>query len=262
MKRRSSHHFCALLLAALPCLGSGTARAQGMNLAWNDCPLGPTTSGSRTFACNTNAGNNLLVVSFTPPPEVTSIVAMYPVIDVWSEACPVQDWWRFKYSGTCRLNALSVGTVFAPTQSGCVDPWNGAGSGTVAAYYTSTILPSLQTNQSRILAMVTVPDPLGVPVSSGTEYYVCNIVIANDKTVGGGACTGCSYGACLVLNEILLTHTTASGTSDVLITNPLYAVFATWQGGVLGCGGTDGAGHECTVPVQNHTWGQIKTLYR
>jgi hypothetical protein len=259
MKRPSAHRSCALLLVLLLCLSPRPARAVGINLAWNDCPAGPGASYNRSFACNTNTGSHLLVVSFEPPPGSTTVTGMNAILDVYSEACPVPDWWQFKNGFTCRQNSLSVSASFAPTQTGCVDPWQGLGTGSLAAYFTNAVLPSMPQNKSRILTSVTVSDPMGITISSGLEYYACNVVIANDRTVGPSACSGCSFGACIMLGELLIT--TLDG-GDFLISNPMSSNIATWQGGVFGCGSTDGGFPACTVPVHNHTWGQIKTLYR
>ena len=248
---------CVITVATL-CAIPHAAGAVGINLAWNDCPAGPAASDNRSFACNTNAGSHLLVVSFEPPPGSTTVTGMYSIIDVYSEACPVPDWWQFKNGSTCRQNSLSVSASFAPTQTGCVDPWQGLGTGSLAAYLTNAVVPSLPQNASRILTSVTVSDPMGITVSSGLEYYACNIVIANDRTVGPSACSGCSFGACIMLDELLITTLDAG---DIRISNPLYSNLATWQGGTFGCGASEGP-PRCTVPVQNHTWGQIKTLYR
>lgn len=260
MSRPALPPWCSILLLTAFCLSPLSAHAVGINLAWNDCPRGPTAGYNRDFACNTNTGSQLLVVSFEPPPSgLTGVTGMNAIIDVYSEACPVPDWWQFKYALTCRQNSMSVSASFAPTQTGCVDPWQGLGTGSLAAYFTNAVLPSMPQNKSRILTSVTVSDPMGITISSGLEYYAFNVVIANDRTVGPSACSGCSFGACIILGELLITTLDAG---DILIFNPLSSNIATWQGGVFGCGSTDGGFPNCTVPVHNHTWGQIKTLYR
>jgi hypothetical protein len=260
MSRPASLPWCSILLLTAFCLSPLSAHAVGINLAWNDCPRGPTAGYNRGFACNTNTGSQLLVVSFEPPPSgLTGVTGMNAIIDVYSEACPVPDWWQFKYALTCRQNSMSVSASFEPGQTGCADPWQTLGAGSLAAYLTRALVPSLPQNMGRILTSVTVSEPMGVTMPAGPEYYACNAVITNERTVGPSACPGCSFGACIILEELLLT-TLDSG--DVRISNPLDSNFVTWQGGMFGCPYTEGGGPACTVPVQNHTWGQIKTLYR
>jgi hypothetical protein len=62
------------------------------------------------------------------------------------------------------------------------------------------------------------------------EYFSTNIVISNAKTVGTGACPGCTEPVCLVFNSIKLTRPVGAG--DLTIGNALSAGsnICTWQG--------------------------------
>ena len=56
------------LLASLSL--ASTARAAGINLAWNLC-LDEGGAPTKTFACNTNFGFDRMVVSFVLPAAIT-----------------------------------------------------------------------------------------------------------------------------------------------------------------------------------------------
>src|SRR5215510_288691 len=57
--------------------------AGGINLAWNDC-WGGGGVNAKTFACNTNAGNNDMYVSFDPGVDYPDMVGSDDIIDLQS----------------------------------------------------------------------------------------------------------------------------------------------------------------------------------
>jgi hypothetical protein len=83
----------------------------------------------------------------------------------------------------------------------------------------------------------------------GIEYYAGNLTILNSKTVGTGACTGCSRPLGWYVS--LITVAGLAGRRDDL-TAPL-------PGGYRWVIWNDPAQ---IVPARSSSWGQIKSLYR
>jgi len=239
----------SLLFAAVLLAWTSVASAGGINLAWNDC-YGGGGVVNRSFACNTNAGNNDLFVSFDPPVDIFDVNGSNPIIDMQSASTPLAQWWQFKNVGTCRQNSLSA--IAVPTGT-CLDTWAGQGFAGIAAYFVTQVIPSMPLNRARILGSISVPGAVAATVHPGTEYICMQIRINNAKTVGT-ACTGCADPVCLVLYEVLLT-TTASG--DFRMFNMLDSNYCVWQGGDIG-----GIGCPAATPTVNRTWGQLKASYR
>ena len=104
----------------------------------------------------------------------------------------------------------------------------------------------------RIKIAVAVPQSALADLFAETEYFSCNVTISNQKTVGTGACTGCSVPACVVLNSVNVV--TALLTQEFLgtATTP-GSNLATWQGQGPNC---------LQVSARPATWGQLKALYR
>jgi hypothetical protein len=231
-----------LITIALLALTNSRVSAGGVNLAWNDC-LGAGGLTNRSFTCDTNVGNNDLYVSYDPPVNIPDLNGAIPLLDLQSATTPLPQWWQFKNAGTCRLVALSA---LGPNITGtCPDSWAGVGVPGIAAYYTTSVLPSLPLDRARILGVVSIPSASAQNVNPGTEYFCLGIRISNIKTVGPTACSGCMVPVTIVLSEVVLT---TNNSGDFRITNPLTSNTVTWQGG--------------PTPTQNRTWGQIKSIYR
>jgi hypothetical protein len=79
------------------------------------------------------------------------------------------------------------------------------------------------------------------------------VSIARTKTVGTGSCTGCSVGACFVLNECKVQQP-REYFKDYFIVDPATSNFVTWQAGGPIC--------PQATPAHNRTWGSVKNLYR
>ncbi len=234
----------AILVCALLAVSASLASAAGVNLAWNDCG-GPSV---KTFACNSNSGNNFLFGSFVAPAGVSAMTANEIVIDLQSATSTVPAWWDFKNTGSCRTTALSISFDGTTSAGGsCADYWNGQGAGGIGAYRTD-----LGANRRRIVAVGAVPQAAAGPIDADTEYFSFRLGISNVKTAGTGACTGCSEPICLVLNTIKITQPV--GVGDFSLSNAAVSNYASWQSQIPGCPGT--------VPTQNRTWGSVKALYR
>src|SRR5262245_52141977 len=157
-----------LITVALLALTTSRASAGGMNLAWSDC-LGAGGAINRNFACNTNVGSNDLYVSYDPPVNIPDLNGANPLIDLQSASSPLPQWWQMKNAGTCRLASLSAISAITGT---CPDSWAGmAFAPGIAAYFTTSILPSLPLDRARIIGSVSVPTSAAQSVDPGTEYF-------------------------------------------------------------------------------------------
>jgi len=164
-----------VLLSALPL----TARAQGMNVSWNDCGLAGQSLA--TFACNTNTGSQTLVVSYEPVATMTNMVGVDVLMYVISEGSSVPDWWKVFSSGSCRQAAFTASADVAPGALSCSSVWtNPVGGITTFDSYSNHAALGLS------FAMLQT-----VRVDPGTEYYACSLTIANTQTIGPAACAGC-----------------------------------------------------------------------
>jgi hypothetical protein len=222
-----------LLLVTVPAQGSG------INAFWNNC--GTSGASMRTFACNTNVGTNDIVASFEIDNDLADLTGAIGVIDLCLGGVTLAPWWQYN-AGSCREGALTAVAVDVGGPSTCSDVWQGQ-AGTTLSYQVGYS----GWDSARIVVWTLLGQPL--PASLGTEYHAFTVRIRNNDTVGG--CAGCSYPACIVLNEIRLT---TANSGDLVLVNALNSNYLMWQNYVLNC--------PFIVPVQNRTWGQLKSSYR
>jgi hypothetical protein len=232
---------CALLAFAAP-----AALAGGVDLTWGTgCyPENPQTL--RTFACNTNTGSASMVASFLLSTDAPQFVGIQATVRLEAQATAIPDWWQFFNAGTCRTTALSTSADFtAAPQQACSDPWAGQAGGGVTSYITGTSLNPPATGWLRLAYAV----PGAVPLFHGVEYYAFRATVTFAKTVGTGACAGCTVPVLLVLDDLRSSQSNQV-TEDC--TTPIANACIDWQAG-SGCQ---------IVPVRNLTWGRVQSLYR
>src|SRR5437762_12711158 len=116
-------------------------------------------------------------------------------------------------SSRSRPTSLTSSFDFTSDLFACYDYWSGGASG-------GLIEDLLGGNRARIRAVCAVPSEYATPVEEGTEAYSFKININNSKTVGLGACAGCTDQACIVLSQIKIDQLAGSGYPDILLTNP------------------------------------------
>src|SRR5262249_13772516 len=210
----------AFLLAALFVLaGAPAASAQGsINLAWDDCGL--AGHSLKTFLCDTNAGNEELIVSFYPPPGIHQLRARETVVDILFDG-PIPPWWSFA-SGGCRALRLSASSDFTTGFESCADPWLGQGVAAVT-YQPNVPLP----NMARIRAQCAVAEANAIEVVEGTQYYDFPLLVNNAKTIGAGACGGCDPGNCILIQTVKLIQ--PAGVGDYFLGSVADHGFVTWQ---------------------------------
>jgi len=235
-----------LATAALAMFATASNAAGGFNLSWTDC--GTFGTASKTFACTSNSGANILVASAISGMQMDQLNGMASVMDLQTNQPALSAWWGLQ-TGGCRAVALSAGFDFTASVN-CIDPWNNQAVGGFNFTNGQDNIP----NRGRIKTVCAINPSTGI---TGTdEYYFVKVTILNSKSVGNGSCAGCTDGACIVLNELQLTQ--PAGVGDVKITTPILRQFVTWQAGGAGIAG----GCPAATPTQNRTWGSVKSLYR
>jgi len=243
------------VVAAMLCVASSALAAPGVSLSWTFCHGEGTGTNNRTFACASNAGTNVLVCSFELPADLAQVSGNEIVIDVLTQAATLPPWWDFKNVGACRQTALSFNTTADANNVTCVDWAQGGSSGGIGAYTDTdigSIDPALTAQHRRIKIALAVPPLALQDLVSATEYFACNIPISNAKTVGTGACAGCTEPMCIVFNSCNVTTPVLANNVFIGNASAPGANIVTWQG----------VGPNClSVPTKNATWGQVKALY-
>jgi len=251
---RPSFVACLLLFA----LTSADAGAQGISLHWDDC--GAAGASVKVFACDTNAGSDVLVSSFVAPAGIVDFDGLEVSMQVvFPTATGVPSWWTVP---GCRGNGtFSVSANFVAGPFTCSSPWsiNAAGA---FLYEPTLYLPWV----GRLRTVFAVPPSDARPLTEGTEYYAHKFIINHSRTVGPGACAGCEIPAGIILRQMFLDQLTGSDVTLSPPSPPDHSVYVGWQ-----CDGTPQMDHgtiqswdfvNCAVPARRPTWGAIKSLYR
>ncbi|OFW78952.1 MAG: hypothetical protein A2W00_03235 [Candidatus Eisenbacteria bacterium RBG_16_71_46] len=238
--------YLVLALFALA-LAAPAARANGFNLTWGTGCWRDNPATLATSACDSNDGSVSFTVSFYNQFPIQQFIGVEAWLDLQSDSPTLPDWWQLTDPGGCRQGALSVS--FEPaTPSGCANPWQGRVESQKFVNWSTAAFPFYggeAANRAKLYVLY-APTPYN-PLPSGVEYFAFTVTINMAKTVGTGACGGCSTPVTIVLNEVLL----AGGRR---LKTPLDNQCLRWQaGGVTPCSAT---------PTRSTTWGQIKSLYR
>ena len=263
--------FAAAALAALVALGLSPAPGGAdpvAHLAWDDC--GSAGVVTRTFACNSNAGTEQLIVSFVPPAGISAFGGLELRIQLMDEnydLASLPAWWRM-LTGGCRPTSLSA-QVRPAGQSGCANPW---ADGAIGATSMSSTAPGV------IRAVAANLPGSELPLDPALEYYGLRIQINHARSTGDGVCVGCSTAIGMALSYLKLSQ--PPGTGDYTYNFFTYdsmcrfigapPPYVNWQ-----CEGTPILQADrdpchlagwvfpnCATPTQQPTWGKIKALYR
>jgi hypothetical protein len=241
----------ALLVFAAPAFAAGF-----INMQWTDCPPGGGVVNVNN-TCTTNSGAvGTLVTSFQPPVDLPQFLGCAGVIDLQTNAAPLNPWWHAEVGG-CRASKVSVSFDFSSGPFSCIDFWQGQAAGGMDYAVPS---PGVAAPSARIRTIQAVPasgiGPIFVldpTAQTPNEYYAFKITISKLLSTGTGACAGCLDKACFVFNSMSLSQ--PAPVPDVnLTTGP--AQYATYNNGP-GSGLCPGA-----TPTQKSTWGSVKALYR
>jgi hypothetical protein len=242
------------VVPALALLGLAAAPAAAdpvAHLAWDDC--GAAGLRTRTFACDTNAGAEQLVVSFVPPDAVPAFTGIDVSIRFWPPAASLPPWWALS-AGGCRATSLKSSPISAGP-SPCTSPWT---SGTFSA-------AQLVSATQEIRALSDLPKGSEHALESGIEYYGMRIVFDHARSAGAGACGGCAMPAGLYLARLTLLLGPDPNFDYPLTELP----YVNWQ-----CDGSPVLSYDngwtvtgwdfpaCGTPARERTWGAIQSLYR
>lgn len=229
----------------------------GCNLRWNNC-FGDNGAINRAFACDTNTGTEVLVGSWVPAWDLTGMSGAEVVIDLASAGTSLPAWWSFRNAGTCRQAALAMNFIPLPSNVVCMDWAAGQSAGGIGAYQ----IGGRGANTARIVAAIAVPSSALANLIGRKEYFAFNLNINHSKTVGTGACAGCTTPVCIVFNRMKMTTQVAA--HDTYVQGPSNLTdsdYATWQGGA-GVSSFGGTGCPAATPTKRETWGAVKSLYR
>ena len=188
------------------------------------------------------------VGSFIPPANINQFVGISAQLDITTDQATLPDWWGDNATG-CR-GATGVSPNFDFTANiNCVDPYAGSAAGALA-YDIGFGTP----NRARCIIQCAIPTE--EPLDAATEYYGFKFNILRTKTTGTGACAGCQFPACIVLNSFQLFQNPAAGNDPVLV-NAINRNYVTWQG-------APATNPPCpqSTPTRRDTWGRVKSLYR
>jgi len=265
MSRHLVHFASALaaLMFAMPALAG-----PGLHLSWDHCAADGRVA-NKAFACDTNAGSELLVLSFDPPEAKADVSGLELTVHIKSSSASLPEWWRFT-AGTCRVTGMSYD--LSPAVAGtCEYPLSPNAAGGIGAFQPDWFGPG----SLRILALAAVPQADAFAVTPGQDHFAFALVLRRIRTVGSGACGGCSTPVCIGFGHLRLTGTVSGTDIDM------------YAGGV-GLGGSDATvtwqsafvrdytsifertfeyvsmtcDPDNTVPVRTSTWGAVKSLYR
>jgi hypothetical protein len=235
----------ATLAIALPAIALGDE----IHMAWNACELEGGTNVEK-FACDTDAGNHVIVTSFTLNQAFSGFLALDATVTVGTLGTnsTLPDWWRTA-PGYCREGAIGVSLDFLDSpQTACFDPWFGQGYTTPVVMDVITT-PDLPPHGSSTYGRIRFSGYIltgATDLSADTEYLAFKLRVSNTGTTGPGACDECCDPAALYVQELRL-----ASESDI---RPLYQQNypIQWQT-PTGCR---------PVPALAKTWGQVRGMYR
>src|SRR5882672_1976806 len=189
-----------LMAGALLALTAGIASAQGgINLSWNDCAAFGQLQ--KNFACNSNGGaTNTMYASAVTGVQMDQLNGEASVMDMQTNQAALSSWWQFN-TGGCRFNSpsyLSANFDFTANIN-CIDPWLGGASGGIS-YSPGFGGP----NRARIRTVCAIIGSTAITATD--EYYFFKVSFSNQRSTGNGSCVGCTDGACIVFNSILVTQ--------------------------------------------------------
>jgi len=231
----------ALVIMAVLALAVPERADAGLRIAWDHC--GDAGASTKSFACSSNAGSDVLVISFLPSSPIPKLAHA----DVWVNVCFASNglpaWWQVLGVSSCRLGSLTI-TGTSPSD-GCEQAWDpSSGSTQTILGVTSNVR-----NGFEFVVRVTAADTTKArDLIAGQEVALFRVVLDHAGTVGAGACTGCTIAADVRADYVWLYNTDGGnvGTGS--------SSWVTWQDPSMYC--------QSVVPVRNSTWGRVKSLYR
>jgi len=259
----------ALRLALAGLVAAPALAAPGLRLSWDHCYADGQVV-NRSFACNTNTGSQVLDFSFESPVAASDRTGIELTVHFTSSdgSGTLPAWWQAASSPSCRTG-LQI-AVADPGSIGCDQPIPAlGGAGGLTTLAPLSVSPAVW----RMLAAVAVPGPATFTVGPGTETFAMQLIVRNVRTVGTGACAGCSTPICIGFGMAKITESTGFSPITILAGGPNTGggpANVTWQGAYTSHYAFNGSGvfadFSCAptlpVPVRASTWGALKALYR
>jgi len=227
-------------------VAASAVHAGNTTLKWNACQ-GDGGVSDIVFPCAAGPGGGAsMYFTFTPTISKPDFAAIDFYMDLGADAPLTPDFWAFT---TVLGNFCNPGLELrksrpVPQCASVADPWDAATHAIIGYGGQFGGNP----NRGRIIGSIYREVDNTIALAAGTEYFGYELRILADAAVeSGGACSGCTTPMVIVAAGV--TVGSLSGTYQ------LYEVDNT-------CITTSG-GIDCyAVPTRNHTWGQLKALYR
>src|SRR5262245_30920823 len=211
-------------ISGLALCAASAAAAPGLRLSWDHCAADGLVA-NKAFACDTNAGVELLFGSFELPVDVPGVSGLEIAMDIAPTSELLPAWWEFVTVGTCRAASLTLLAVPPVPPTACADLLGDGAGGGFGTFHIGFDGPNIV----RLTAAIATPAPYP-DATLETDYFGFALVIRNQKTVGAGACAGCDVPVCVGLAEIRVLSVDFANDVD-LLGGPESGV--TWQGAHL-----------------------------
>jgi len=275
------HRIATDLAGILTSLLASTALAAttlpGINVRWDNCYADGGVM-NKSFACDTNAGSELMVLSVQLDTAMPNVSGMEIRVSLKASAPTLPAWWLFRSGPVgpgngCRPSSLCFIPSPVTPMSSCEDWGAGHEGGGIGAYRVDEIGPG----SSVALIASAVPPSSLAQLQPTTEYVVGELRIDHAHTEGMGSCGGCDTPVCVLFTSLNIT-------TPVLADNRLFTQGANgvdsqvihWQNGQIAgllntCTGTFNCNtqFDCVLSAEaaptaarHSTWGAVKALYR
>lgn len=268
-----SRPLAVLALGAALLVPAANASASELSLSWDRC-FSDGNVHNKTFACNTNEGVEHLVGSYRLDEALPQVVGAEFFLDIVAQGgVTLPNYWQHHNTGTCRMSSLLVRPEPSSALVHCLDLWNGRAAGGLAAYRTWTsINPPPSPDRARAFLVFGVPEADQYTAPAGEDVFLFDLQINHARTIGSPVCAGCDVPMCLTFTSLNLTR--AAGMTNLRLPNGNtqgWKATVVWQGAqgaatTVTCNrfGICEFGSICAIPtpVQNRTWGTLKSLYR
>ena len=187
-----------ILLVALA-FGSGSASAQGFDIAWNVCGGGPV---EKVLDCSDVAGPDVIVVTFRPAVPFANFVGLEADLCITNLDGPLPDFWQVGPGG-CNDGFLNLSGTGAGVT--CPSPWGGpSGFSGSMAYETPDA-----GNPNRARVHVWAHSVWTGNPGCGDGYFGFRLQIFHDNA---SICGGCDAPVIITLNSVTLrSHSCPSG---------------------------------------------------
>ncbi len=237
-------------------------------LRWDNC-FGDGGTYNKVFACDTNAGSDVLVGSFRLAATTDSVSTVEIRLNLTALDPTLPPWWSVRATAPlgCRPTSLTASFSAPATSNACLDPWTPLG----AVGGLSMDAPFDNTALVRVL--LGLPSPIVFKAEAGQEIFTFQLRIDHARTVGTSTCVGCNTPVCIAWGWAWLQRLLpAPGLGEILgAATPDNGSNVTWQPGAVAttqgeCSYTRGCNGWVTcqsaTPTRRSTWGSIKSLYR